>query len=143
MFPMAQLLHIKKPSLLLNEKQKLAGFSDPSPGPGQQAQSQRGSEHRAEHSQPARVGLALQRSPSPGRDPCPHSYPTRNGSERHIENRITAFSLERGNHHSASQTSKLPGANVCTGTEWSEPLMAFFVLCCAHSSTSLNFSLFC
>lgn len=85
----------------------------------QQARSRRGSEH----SQPPGTGMPLQHSP--GRYPCPHSHPTRNGSEREIENACAAFSLEHGNHHSASQTVTLPGVNVCAGAERSEPLMAF------------------
>lgn len=109
----------------------------------QQARSRRGSERRAERCQAARTGLALQGSPSPGTPVCARSHPARNGSEREIENTIATFSLEHGNHHSASQTFKLPVMNVRTGSERSEPLMAFFVLCCAQSSASLNFSLSC
>lgn len=89
----------------------------------QPGRSRRSSEHRAEHCQPPGTGIPLQHSPR--RCPCPHSHPTRNGSEREIENTCAAFSLEHGNHHSASQTFKLPGVNVCAGSERSEPLMAF------------------
>lgn len=91
----------------------------------QQARSRRGSEHRAGHSQPPRTGISLQHSPGPGRYLCPHSHPTGNGSKRKIGNTSATFSLEHGNHHSASQTFRLPVVNVCTGSEQSEPLMAF------------------